>query len=172
MADFIAEVSWKCRPGRRWSFSFLSDISTCETIVMRSKASVHERLIAMASSDEVFDTIVQWAFEELPTEYREACKDLTIRTEPLAASEIMSTLQLASPYQLLGLYHGINLAKKSTFDVQILPNEVIIYREAIAAYAAARGYALQDVVRHVLIHEIGHHFGFSDADMEAIERQA
>jgi predicted Zn-dependent protease with MMP-like domain len=72
----------------------------------------------------------------------------------------------------LGLYHGINLAKKSTFDVQILPNEVIIYREAIAAYAAARGYALQDVVRHVLIHEIGHHFGFSDADMEAIERQA
>ena len=126
----------------------------------------------MASSDEVFDTIVQWAFEELPTEYREACKDLAIRTEPLAASEIMSTLQLASPYQLLGLYHGINLAKKSTFDVQILPNEVIIYREAIAAYAAARGYALQDVVRHVLIHEIGHHFGFSDADMEAIERQA
>ncbi len=126
----------------------------------------------MASSDEVFDTIVQRAFEELPTEYREACKDLTIRTEPLAASEIMSTLQLASPYQLLGLYHGINLAKKSTFDVQILPNEVIIYREAIAAYAATRGYALQDVVRHVLIHEIGHHFGFSDADMEAIERQA
>ena len=126
----------------------------------------------MASSDEVFDTIVQWAFEELPTEYREACKDLAIRTEPLAASKIMSTLQLASPYQLLGLYHGINLAKKSTFDVQIFRNEVIIYREAIAAYAAARGYALQDVVRHVLIHEIGHHFGFSDADMEAIERQA
>lgn len=126
----------------------------------------------MASSEEVFDAIVQRAFEELPTEYHEACKDLTIRIEPLAASAIMSTLQLASPYQLLGLYHGINLAKKSTFDVQILPNEVIIYREAIVAYAAARGYALQDVVRHVLIHEIGHHFGFSDADMEAIERQA
>jgi predicted Zn-dependent protease with MMP-like domain len=129
-------------------------------------------MFAMASSEEVFDAIVQRAFEELPTEYREACKDLTIRIERLAASAIMSTLQLASPYQLLGLYHGINLAKKSTFDVQILPNEVIIYREAIVAYAAARGYALQDVVRHVLIHEIGHHFGFSDADMEAIERQA
>ena len=126
----------------------------------------------MASNEEVFDTMVQQAFEELPTEYREACKDLTIRTEPLAGSQIMSALQLESPYQLLGLYHGINLAKKSTFDVQMLPNEVIIYREAILAYAAARGHRLQDVVRHVLVHEIGHHFGFSDADMEAIERQA
>ena len=126
----------------------------------------------MASSEEVFDKMVRRAFEELPTEYREACKDLTIRTEAHAASEIMSALQLESPYQLLGLYHGINLAKKSTFDVQMLPNEVIIYREAILAYAAARGHRLQDVVRHVLVHEIGHHFGFSDADMEAIERQA
>jgi predicted Zn-dependent protease with MMP-like domain len=126
----------------------------------------------VGSSQEVFDQMVRRAFAELPTEYREACKDLTIRTEPLAASEIMSTLQLASPYQLLGLYHGINLAKKSTFDLQMSPNEVVIYREAIVAYAAARGYPLQDVVRHVLVHEIGHHFGFSDADMEAIERQA
>lgn len=126
----------------------------------------------MASSEEVFDTMVRQAFEELPTEYRKACKDLTIRTETLAASEVMAALRLESPYQLLGLYHGINLAKKSTFDVQMLPNEVIIYREAILAYAAARGHRLQDVVRHVLVHEIGHHFGFSDADMEAIERQA
>ena len=126
----------------------------------------------MAFSEEVFDRMVQQAFEELPTEYREACKDLSICTEALASPELMSALHLANPYQLLGLYHGINLAKKSTFQVQMLPNEVLIYREAIAAYAAARGHAVRDVVRHVLVHEIGHHFGFSDADMEAIERQA
>ena len=124
----------------------------------------------MAFSEEVFDRMVQQAFEELPTQYREACKDLSIRTEALAAPELMSALHVANPYQLLGLYHGINLAKKRTFQVQMFPNEVLIYREAIAAYAAARGHAVRDVVRHVLVHEIGHHFGFSDADMEAIEQ--
>ena len=116
--------------------------------------------------------MVRQAFEELPTEYREACRDLSIRIEALASPEIMSALHLANPYQLLGLYHGISLAKKSIFNVQMLPNEVLIYREAITAYAAKKGHALRDVVCHVLIHEIGHHFGFSDADMEAIERQA
>ena len=126
----------------------------------------------MTISEDAFDRMVQQAFEELPTEYREACSDLTIRTEPLAGPELMSALHISNPYQLLGLYHGVNLAKKSNFQVQLLPNEVLIFREAISAYAAGRGNALQDVVRHVLIHEIGHHFGFSDADMEAIERQA
>jgi predicted Zn-dependent protease with MMP-like domain len=84
----------------------------------------------------------------------------------------MSALHHAIPYQLLGLYHGISLTRKSIFNLQLLPNEVLIYREAITAYAATKGHALRDVVRHILIHEIGHHFGFSDADMEAIERQA
>lgn len=123
-------------------------------------------------SCEDFDAMVQRAFEELPNEYREACSDLSIRIEAVASPEIMSALQLSNPYQLLGLYHGISLAKKSIFNVQMLPNEVLIFREAITAYAANKGYVLRDVVRHVLIHEIGHHFGFSDADMESIERQA
>ena len=127
---------------------------------------------SVASCEQDFDAMVRQAFEELPTEYREACRDLSIRIEALASPEIMSALHLANPYQLLGLYHGISLAKKSIFNVQMLPNEVLIYREAITAYAAKKGHALRDVVCHVLIHEIGHHFGFSDADMEAIERQA
>ncbi len=122
-------------------------------------------------TDQDFDALVQAAFDELPEPYREACQGLAIRTEPLVAPEIMSALGLSNPYELLGLYHGVNLARKSTFDLPTLPNEVIIYRRAIEAYAAARGYRLPDVVRHVLIHEIGQHLGFSDADMEEIERQ-
>lgn len=142
-----------------------------DTVSERPHSSGQGDECSVASTEDIFGRMVEQAFEELPTEYREACKDLSIRVEELASTEVMSALHLTDPHQLLGLYHGISLAKKTTFQVQMLPNEVLIYREAITAYAAARGYALRDVVRHVLVHEIGHHFGFSDADMEAIERQ-
>ncbi len=124
----------------------------------------------MTVNEKQFDALVQAAFEDLPEVYRQACHNLTIRTEALASREVMAALGLGDPHQLLGLYHGINLARKSTFDVPMLPDEVIIYRTSIKAYAEAKGYALDTVVRHVLIHEIGHHFGFSDDDMEAIEQ--
>jgi predicted Zn-dependent protease with MMP-like domain len=120
-----------------------------------------------------FDELVRAAFEELPDVYRDACDGLGIRTETRAADDVLKALGIADPSELLGLYHGVNLARKSVFDLPGLPDEVIIYRNPIIAYARAKGRPLAEVVRHVLVHEIGHHFGFSDDDMEAIEsRQA
>ena len=119
---------------------------------------------------EDFDGLVESAFEALPAPYREACRDLTIRTEPQASAEVLAALGITDPFELLGLYHGVSLTKKSTFTLPGLPDEVIIYRDPIVAYAQKTGLVLSDTVRHVLIHEIGHHFGFSDADMERIER--
>lgn len=116
-----------------------------------------------------FEKLVEEAFEGLPDEFREACKGVAIRAEPLPDAETLAALELTNPYQLLGLYHGVSLARKSVFDLPMQPDMVFIYRLPIIAYARAEGYALRDVVRHVLIHEIGHHFGLSDADMEAIE---
>ncbi len=120
--------------------------------------------------EQDFEALVQRVFEALPEMYREACRDLAIRIEPQASAEILSALEIADPFELLGLYHGINLTQKSTFYLPSLPDEVIIYRNPIVAYAKKSGTALSDTVHHVLVHEIGHHFGFSDADMERIER--
>lgn len=116
-----------------------------------------------------FQRLVEAAFAELPEEFREACRDVAIRVEPLPDAEVLAALELHDGYQLLGLYHGINLAQKSVLDVAVQPDMVFIYRLPIIAYAQATHRQLADVVRHVLTHELGHHFGFSDADMEAIE---
>ncbi len=117
-----------------------------------------------------FDALVRRSFEGLPEVYRNACQGLTIRTEPQASAEVMTALELLDPYELLGLYHGVNLTQKSVFDLPRLPDQVIIYRNPILAYSKTTGRSLSEVVQHVLIHEIGHHFGFSDADMELLER--
>ena len=122
-----------------------------------------------AMDEEEFETLVHAAFEGLPDMYREACADLAIRTEALPDNEVMALLELSDPHQLLGLYHGINLAQKSSFDIPSMPNHIIIYRLPILAYSETNALPLEKVVRHVLVHEIGHHFGFSDADMNFIE---
>jgi len=125
----------------------------------------------MAESDPDFDTLMERAFEDLPAVYRDACRGLSIRSEPQASSEVLSALEISNSNELLGLYHGVNLTQKSVFDLPSLPDEVILYRNPIMAYARATGRPLAEVVTHVLVHEIGHHFGFSDADMDLIERR-
>ena len=124
----------------------------------------------MVDNETEFDALVEQAYEDLPQVYRDACRGLGIRTEPYAPHEILTALDIADAHDLLGLYHGVNLTQKSVFDLPSLPDEVILYREPIIAYASATGRPLAEVVRHVLVHEIGHHFGFSDADMDLIER--
>jgi predicted Zn-dependent protease with MMP-like domain len=79
---------------------------------------------------------------------------------------------IESPFDLLGLYSGVDLASKSVMDVTSVPDMVFLYRRAILDYWAEHEEALGAVVTHVLVHEIGHHFGLSDADMEHIESEA
>ena len=79
----------------------------------------------------------------------------------------------AEPFDLLGLFHGIGLAQDQAVpETGRMPNMVFLYRRAILDYWAEHEETLGHIVRHVLIHEIGHHFGLSDADMEAIEAGA
>ena len=119
--------------------------------------------------ETAFAELMEAAYAAIPDNYREACTGLAIRAQDLPTDDVMAALQLSDPYQLLGLYHGINLAQKSVHDLQGLPDTVYLYRLPILAYAAATGHPVATVIEHVLIHEIGHHFGFSDADMAAIE---
>lgn len=116
-----------------------------------------------------FEANVQAAFEALPETYREACKGIAIQAPSLPSTETLNALGLSDPLELLGLYHGISLTRKSLYDLPTQPDVVLIYRLPILAYAHARGLPVQEVIQHVLVHEIGHHFGFSDSEMEEIE---
>jgi predicted Zn-dependent protease with MMP-like domain len=94
---------------------------------------------------------------------------LVIRVEEFPDTETEAAMELDSPFDLLGLYRGVALPHKSVGDPQAEIDMIFLYRRPILEYCRDTGEHLADVVRHVLIHEIGHHFGFSDADMERIE---
>jgi predicted Zn-dependent protease with MMP-like domain len=119
-----------------------------------------------------FETIAAAAWERLAPEFREVCADLVIRVEDFAQEEVLDELDIESPFDLMGLYQGLSLDRKSTSDVPREPDMVFLYRRAILDYWTESEETLDEIITHVLVHEIGHHFGFSDADMEEIESQS
>lgn len=116
-----------------------------------------------------FETIAAAAWERLAPEFREVCEDLVIRVEDFAQDEVLDELDIESPFDLMGLYQGLSLDRKSVSDVPREPDMVFLYRRAILDYWTESEETLDEIITHVLVHEIGHHFGFSDADMEEIE---
>ncbi len=112
------------------------------------------------------------AFARLPENFRRLCDGLIIRVEDFPTDEVLKEMQADSEFDLLGLFQGTGLPFQSHDDVARLPNMIWLYRRPIIDYWAEHDETLDHVVTHVLIHEIGHHFGLSDDDMEAIEAQA
>jgi predicted Zn-dependent protease with MMP-like domain len=119
-----------------------------------------------------FEALAAAAWDILPSQFRELCGDLVIRVEDFALDEVLDELDIESPLDLMGLYQGTSLHRQSVSDVSQSPNIVFLYRRAILDYWADGDEALGAVVIHVLVHEIGHHFGLSDEDMERIEADA
>jgi predicted Zn-dependent protease with MMP-like domain len=124
---------------------------------------------AVAPSLADFEQMAAAAWDRLPGEFRKMCGDLIIRIEDFALDEVLDEMDIESPFDLMGLYQGVSLDKKSVADVPRDPDMVLLYRRAILDYWADCDDTLSEIVTHVLVHEIGHHFGFSDADMEEIE---
>ncbi len=119
-----------------------------------------------------FEAIAQAAYRKLPTPFREMTKDVVIRIEEFPTDEVLDSLGIESPFGLLGLYHGVDLAHRSVFDVTAMPEMIFLYRRPILDYWAEHDDSLGEIITHVLVHEIGHHFGLSDDDMERIESEA
>src|SRR5262245_41697498 len=119
-----------------------------------------------------FETIADTAYRRLPQHFRALTKELLIRIEDFPTDEVLDSLGIESPFDLLGLYSGVDLARKSVMDVSSMPDMVFLYRRPILDYWAEHEETLGAIVTHVLVHEIGHHFGLSDADMERIEQDA
>ena len=115
------------------------------------------------------EAIADEVFARLPKGFRDLCAGVIIRVDDFPAEEVLDEMQAESEFDLLGLFQGIGLPFRRHDDLARLPNMVWLYRRPILDYWSEHDETLGHVVRHVLIHEIGHHFGLSDEDMEGIE---
>ena len=112
-------------------------------------------------------------YDALPSRFRALCEGLIIRVEDFPDDETLDDMQCESEFDLLGLFRGRGLAQSEAFSqTGQMPNMVWLYRRPILDFWADGEDVLGAIVRHVLVHEIGHHFGLSDADMERIESDA
>lgn len=119
-----------------------------------------------------FEAMAFEAFRRLPGRFRDLCRDLVIRVEDFPTDEVLDDMDLDSEFDLLGLFHGVGLPFRADSAPVQMPNMVWLYRRPILDYWAEHDEALGKIVTHVLVHEIGHHFGLSDDDIDAIERAA
>ncbi|HWK40059.1 MAG TPA: metallopeptidase family protein [Hyphomicrobium sp.] len=119
-----------------------------------------------------FEDMAESAWERLPEAFRSRAGDLLIRIEDYPTEEVLDALDIDDSLGLLGLYHGVSLDKKSSLDVPQEPDMVFLYRRPLLDEWAESGETLGDLITHVLVHEVGHHFGFSDDDMARIEAAA
>ncbi len=126
------------------------------------------RLAKAPSLDEI-EVLAAAAFRRLPQRFRQLCGNLVIRVEDFPADDVIEEMGLESEFDLLGLFHGVGLPFQSDSAPVKMPNLIWLYRRPILDYWAEHDETLGKIVTHVLLHEIGHHFGFSDEDIAAIE---
>ncbi len=127
---------------------------------------------AKAPSLAEMEAMAHEILARLPKAFRDLCEGVIIRVDDFPTEEVLDEMGAESEFDLLGLFHGVGLPHQSHDDIARLPNMIWLYRRPILDYWAEHDEPLGRIVRHVLIHEIGHHFGLSDDDMSAIEAAA
>ncbi|CEJ10893.1 metallopeptidase family protein [Phreatobacter sp. AB_2022a] len=133
----------------------------------------HDQLAALKAPDlETFEALANDAYGRLPEDFRKLCAGLVIQVDDFPTEEVLKDLGAETDFDLLGLFQGIGLPFRSEQLTAAMPNMIWLYRRPILDYWAEHDDTLGAIIAHVLVHEIGHHFGLSDADMEAIERRA
>jgi len=128
-----------------------------------------DAVLRLAPSPGDLEALARTALGCVPAELARHLGDVVIRIDEFPDEEIEQEMGLDSPFDILGLYRGVALTHKSVMATASDLDMIFLYRRPILDYWCETGEDLYDVVRHVLIHEIGHHFGFSDADMERLE---
>ncbi|MEW6766827.1 MAG: metallopeptidase family protein [Pseudomonadota bacterium] len=120
------------------------------------------------SLDDI-ELIARDAFASMPEQFRDLCEGLIFHVEDFPTEEVLTAMNAESEFDLLGLFQGVGLPFRSGDEIAPMPNMIWLYRRPILDYWAENDESLGHIVTHVLVHEIGHHFGLSDDDMEAIE---
>ncbi|MHA6722043.1 metallopeptidase family protein [Sphingomonas sp. RS2018] len=118
------------------------------------------------------EALAQAALARIPAPFADHLADVVLIVEEWADDETLDALGIDDPYDLTGLYAGRPVGEKSSFDTGALPDRIHLYRRAIIDEWAANGDDLSTLVHHIVVHEVGHHFGLSDDDMHALEDQA
>jgi predicted Zn-dependent protease with MMP-like domain len=126
----------------------------------------------LAPSQADLEALANRALANIPRDLRKHLGPVVIRVEEFPDEETEQEMELESPFDILGLYRGVAMPKKSETHPAPLIDMIFLYRRPILDYWCESGERLDRIVRNVLIHEIGHHFGFSDDDMHRIESEA
>lgn len=126
------------------------------------------RPVKALSLDEM-EAIATDAYRRLPETFRSLCEGVIIRVDDFPSTDVVDEMRLESEFDILGLFQGVGLPFRSESAPTQMPNMIWLYRRPILDYWAEHDETLGAIITHVLVHEIGHHFGLSDDDMEAIE---
>jgi predicted Zn-dependent protease with MMP-like domain len=125
----------------------------------------------MPSSGQIH-AIARSTLAQLPSPFRENLGEIVLLVEEVADAHTTRALGLDHPMQLSGLYQGVPLNRQSVSQSGLLPERITLYSRPILAEWQSTSFSLKQIVSHIVIHEVGHHFGFSDDDMHALEREA
>jgi predicted Zn-dependent protease with MMP-like domain len=126
----------------------------------------------VAPDAATIEALARAAIERLPDPFRRFLDDVVLRVEEFADDDVLAELGIEDPFDLSGLYTGRPIGEKSVSDSGALPDMIHLFRRSLLEEWVETGVPLEALVRHVVIHEVGHHFGLSDADMHALERAA
>jgi predicted Zn-dependent protease with MMP-like domain len=132
-----------------------------------------EPAFGRAPSLDDMAALAEAAFQALPQAFRSQVGEVVFRVDDFASDEVLDELGIEDPFELTGLYQGLDLGRRSVLDPSPQPSMIFLYRRPILDEWAAHGeITLEELVGHVLVHEIGHHFGLSDADIDRVEAGA
>lgn len=128
-----------------------------------------ERLAGRTPTEADIDEIARRTLERLPSPFAESVNDIVLHVEPVADADTARRVGLSHPMQLSGLYEGVSLNHQSVSHSGTLPERITLFSRPILAEWRSTRLSLEQLVSHIVIHEVGHHFGFSDDDMHALE---
>ncbi len=117
-----------------------------------------------------FEAAARAVLARLPAMFRDQVADIVLRVDDFATAEQLALVGIADRWELTGLYEGVALPDRSQWDHETMPPVITLFRKPLLEEMAQTGVAFEALVRHVVIHEAGHHFGLSDADMHALEQ--
>jgi predicted Zn-dependent protease with MMP-like domain len=125
-----------------------------------------------APSTATIEALARDALARIPEPFQTHLADVVLIVEDFADDETLDAMGIEDPFDLTGLYHGRPIGEKSAFDSGGLPDRIHLYRRPILDEWCDTGVTLQALVAHIVVHEVGHHFGLSDDDMHALEDAA
>lgn len=127
-------------------------------------------MMQSVSADDM-ESAAKRVLAELPEPFRDQCSDVVLRVEDFATHEQLASVNLIDRWELTGLYEGRPLTERSIWETGEMPPRIWLFRMPLLAEMRSTRVGLEALVRHVVIHEAGHHFGFSDAEMHALEQE-